>query len=115
MREHEWVETVGMAVTVCDAAGIIVAMNERSARTFAKSGGKALIGTSALDCHPEPARSKLVALLREGRANTYTIEKKGRRWLIHQAPWFRDGAFAGFVEVSVPLPEGMPHFVRDAG
>jgi transcriptional regulator with PAS, ATPase and Fis domain len=114
MGGHDWVETVEMAVTVCDAAGIIVAMNERSARAFANSGGKALIGTNVLDCHPEPARAKLAALLREGRADTYTIEKRGRRWLVHQAPWFRDGVFAGLVEVSVPLPEQVPHFVRDA-
>lgn len=115
MTGHEWVESVAMAVTVCDATGIIVAMNERSARTFAASGGRALIGTNALDCHPEPARTKLAAMLREGRPNTYTIEKQGRRKLIHQAPWHRDGVFAGFVEVSIPLPETMPHFVRDGG
>jgi PAS domain-containing protein len=113
MDGHEWVETAGVAVTVCDAAGTIIGMNERAARVFAKDGGRALVGTSVLACHPQPARAKLEALLREGRANTYTIERRGRRTLIHQTPWFRDGVFAGLVEISFPLPETVPHFVRD--
>jgi PAS domain-containing protein len=114
MDGHEWVESLDAAVTVCDAAGTILEMNERAARVFAKDGGRALIGTNVLECHPEPARAKLAALLREGRANTYTIEKDGRRTLIHQAPWYLDGAFAGLVEISFPLPAAVPHFVRDA-
>jgi transcriptional regulator with PAS, ATPase and Fis domain len=115
MGGHEWVDTVDMAVTVCDAAGTITEMNERSARAFAKNGGRALIGTDVLACHPEPSRTTLAGMLRDGRPHTYTVEKQGRRKLIHQAPWYRDGVFAGLVEVSIPLPEGMPHFVRDGG
>jgi hypothetical protein len=44
--------------------------------------------------------------------NVYTIEKDGRRKLIYQSPWFRDGEFAGFVELSLPLPDDMPNYVR---
>jgi transcriptional regulator with PAS, ATPase and Fis domain len=112
MDEREWVTSVDMAVTVCDATGMITEMNEQSERLFAKRGGRALVGTNALDCHPEPARSKLAALLRDGRPNTYTIEKQGRRTLIHQAPWYQDGVLAGFVEISFSVPEALPHFVR---
>jgi transcriptional regulator with PAS, ATPase and Fis domain len=115
MGGHEWVDTVDMAVTVCDADGIIIEMNERSAQAFAGHGGRELIGSNVLDCHPEPSRTKLAGLLRDGRPNTYTIEKGGHRTLIHQAPWQRDGVFAGFVEISIPLPESTPHFVRDGG
>ena len=115
MGGQEWVTTVDMAVTVCDAAGTITEMNERAAQGFAKQGGRALVGTNVLDCHPEPSRSKLAAMMREARPNTYTVEKGGRRKLIHQAPWFRDGVFAGFVEISIALPEALPHFVRDGG
>ena len=32
-------------------------MNEQAAKAYATQGGKALIGTNLLDCHPEPARS----------------------------------------------------------
>ena len=112
MDEREWVTSVDMAVTVCDATGAITEMNERSAHLFAKRGGRALIGANVLDCHPEPARSKLAAMLQNGRPNTYTIEKRGRRKLIHQAPWYRDGVLAGLVEISIALPAELPNFVR---
>ena len=46
------------------------------------------------------------------RTNAYTIEKKGRKKFIYQAPWFRDGRYAGFVEISMEIPFDMPHFVR---
>ena len=34
------------------------------------------------------------------------------RKLIYQSPWYRDGAYAGFVELSLEIPAEMPHFVR---
>ena len=34
--------------------------------------------------------------------------------LIYQAPWYRDGAYAGFVELSLVVPFELPHFVRGA-
>jgi PAS domain S-box-containing protein len=113
MSAHAWVDSIDAAVTVCDTEGVILEMNDRSARMFGMQGGKALIGSNLLDCHPEPARSKLRLIMEQRRANTYTTEKQGRRKLVHQAPWYRDGAYAGLVEIVLPLPEGMPHFIRD--
>ena len=101
------------AVTVCDRHGIITEMNEKSASTFEADGGRALVGTNLLDCHPEPSRSKVADLLAHPRVNAYTIEKRGVRKLIYQAPWFRDGTFQGLVELSLEIPEFMPHFVRE--
>ncbi len=112
MSEHEWVREFPGAVTVCDPAGRILEMNDRSAEAFAGEGGRALIGRSLLDCHPEPARTTLRGMLEAGRANVYTIEKAGRRKLIYQVPWTRDGRYAGFVELGLEIPEQMPHFVR---
>jgi hypothetical protein len=112
MDEHDWVRTFPGAVTVCDRGGIILEMNERSVAVFAEDGGAALIGTNALDCHPEPSRGKLVAMLASGRTNVYTIEKSGVKKLIYQAPWYRDGACAGFVELSLEIPFELPHIVR---
>jgi len=114
MNPHQWVEEFPAAVTVCDCAGIILAMNARAAESFKEDGGRALIGTNVLDCHPEPARTTLGDLLRSGRRNVYTIEKRGIRKLIYQSPWFENGRYAGFVELALELPEVMPHFVRDA-
>ncbi len=114
MKEHEWVRAFPGAVTVCDREGVILEMNERSVAVFADDGGAALIGTNVLDCHPEPARATLAGLLATGRTNVYTIEKAGVKKLIYQAPWYREGEYAGFVELSLEIPFEMPHFVRGA-
>ena len=112
MSPHAWIQEFAGSVTVCDREGIILEMNEAAARGFAADGGKALIGTNALDCHPEPARSKMKQLLQTQGRNVYTIEKKGVKKLICQAPWYQDGQYAGFVELSLEIPAAMPHFVR---
>ena len=114
MNDHPWVREFGAAVTVCDTEGIILEMNDRSARMFREQGGRALLGSNVLDCHPEPSRTKLRLLMAGRQPSTYTTEKSGRRKLIHQAPWYRDGEYAGFVEIVLALPEAMPHFVRDS-
>jgi len=108
----DWAKEVPYAVTICDPIGIIIDMNDRSALTFETDGGRKLIGTNLLDCHPEPARSKVVELLREQKSNTYTIEKKGVKKIIVQTPWFENGKFGGLVELSIVLPGNMPHFIR---
>lgn len=113
MSDHLWWETIPAAVTVTDAAGIIVAMNERAKETFAADGGAGLIGRSVFDCHPEPARTRTRQLYETMEPNHYTIEKDGRKKVIHQIPWYREGAFAGVVEISIPIPETMPHQKRD--
>lgn len=107
-----WVRTFPGAITIVDAHGVILDMNDKAAEGYAADGGRALVGRNLLDCHPEPARSKLDAMLREGRGNVYTIEKRGVRKLIHQSPWFENGRFAGLIELSLELPAAMPHFVR---
>jgi len=108
-----WIREFPAAVTVCDRDGIILEMNDKSARTFASDGGYDLVGRNLLDCHPEPARTKLVGMLAGGRPNTYTIEKNGLKKLIHQTPWFRDGRYAGFVEFSFEIPVDLPHHLHD--
>jgi len=112
MDRNSWVEDFPGAVTVCDEKGTIIEMNMRSARTFAEDGGAALIGKNVLDCHPEPARSRLAEIMAGRRTNVYTIEKNGAKKLIYQAPWFRDGEYQGFIELSLEVPFEMPHFVR---
>jgi len=112
MQSMEYFKGAPFAVTVCDAEGIIVYMNDKSQLTFASYGGAGLIGRSLLECHPEPARSRLAALLAEQKSNAYTIEKNGLRKLIYQSPWYAEGAFAGLVELSLEIPEDMPHFKR---
>jgi transcriptional regulator with PAS, ATPase and Fis domain len=109
---HAWVHEFPAAVTVCDREGIILELNARAAKTFEKDGGMRLIGSNVLDCHPEPARTKMQELLETGEKNVYTIEKNGIKKLIYQSPWYQDGVYAGFIEISLEIPFEMPHFVR---
>jgi len=109
----DWTKEFPGAITVCDAEGRILAMNDRSAESFASDGGAGLVGANVLDCHPEPSRSKVEGLLKSGKTNVYTIEKGGRKKLIFQAPWFRDGVLSGLIELSLDIPWDMPHFNRD--
>jgi uncharacterized protein YndB with AHSA1/START domain len=111
---HPWVAEFTGAVTVCDRHGVIIAMNAKSAATFAGEGGFALMGSNLLDCHPEPSRTLVAELLASPRVNAYTIEKRGVHKVIYQAPWFEAGVFAGLVELSLEVPATMPHFVRDS-
>jgi transcriptional regulator with PAS, ATPase and Fis domain len=113
MSGQEWVKGFPGAVTVCDTEGRIIEMNDKSLKDFAADGGAKLIGTNVLDCHPEPSRSMLKKMMDERRANVYTIQKKGKKKLIYQAPWHKDGIYAGFVELSLELPWDLPHFNRD--
>ena len=112
-HNHPWVHELPCAVTVCDTAGTIISMNRASAATFEKDGGEDLLGRNVLDCHPEPSRTQLAAMLADGGTNIYTIEKGGRRKMICQLPWYENGCFAGLVELSLVLPDHVPHFKRD--
>ena len=112
MNQHDWRKQFPAAVTVCDCKVVILEMNDRAAQTMEQDGGYSLIGKNLLDCHPEPARSKVQQLLDSCEKNVYTIEKNGVKKLIYQSPWFEDGQYAGFVELSLEIPFEMDHFVR---
>lgn len=101
------------AITVCDTEAIILYMNERSVSTFEKYGGADIIGTSLFEYHHGPSAVKLRELLDTQTKNAYTIEKNGIRKMIYQSPWFKDGKFAGLIELSLEIPMKMEHFVRE--
>ena len=113
MSIPDWSTELPIAITVCDKDGVILEMNERSRETFAADGGEKLIGTNVLDCHPEPSRSQLADMLASGKRNIYTIEKHGVKKLIAQLPWYDRKKYAGFVELSIELPNELPHRVRE--
>ena len=98
------------AVTVCDNDGIIIYMNDKAKETFARHGD--LIGKSLIPCHNERSRAIIANLLASGGSNSYTIEKNGVRKMIYQTAWRENGEVAGLVEISMVIPEDMPHYVR---
>jgi len=111
--KNSWVKEFPGAITVCDPDGIILEMNDKAAESFQEDGGRALIGKNVLDCHPESARSKLQHLMDERQVNVYTVEKNGLKKLIYQSPWYKNGEYAGFLEISLEIPFELSHFVRD--
>jgi transcriptional regulator with PAS, ATPase and Fis domain len=113
MKHYYWAHEFPGAVTISDVHGTLLEMNEKAAESFAGDGGMDLIGSNIFDCHPEPARSQLKELYKTHKINAYTIEKHGKKKLIYQAPWFNQGQFAGYVELSREIPFDMPHFIRD--
>lgn len=113
MPDNRWTDRIAVAITVTDADGIITEMNPASIATFAADGGAGLIGRDVLACHPEPARTKLASMFKDRQPNHYTIRKNGQKKIIHQLPLFDNGRFAGYVEISIPIPDHLPHFDRD--
>ena len=108
----DYFKEVNLAVTICDKEGKILEMNDKSRKTFLKPGQEDLIGKNVLDCHPEPAHSLLADMLQNPRTNVYTIEKKGVKKLIYQTPWYVEGEFMGFMELSMEIPFEMNDCVR---
>ncbi len=112
MGDRGLVLEMPVAVTICDARGRIAGMNGASARMYGKFGGRKLVGRSLFDCHPGQARRELRRLLRSRRVNVYTIQRRGRKRIVIQAPWYRRGRFEGYVELNAAFPAEAPHFVR---
>ena len=110
---HEWIKQFPAAITVCDKDGTVIDMNDKACATFADHGGAALIGTSLYDCHKPASVAIIKNMLASGNNNIYTIRKNGRKKLICQQPWYRDGEVGGLVEISLELPDDMPHHERD--
>ena len=109
-----WMDEDVAAITICDLQGIVIYMNERSRKSFAKYDDNGdMTGSSLIECHPEPSRTKLLSMLNEPQVNIYTIEKKGIKKIIRQSPWYKDGVVSGVVEMSFEIPEVMVHHVRE--
>ena len=55
---------------------------------------------------------RIADLLATGGSNAYTIQKNGVKKMIYQTAWKENGEVAGLVEISMIIPEEMPHYVR---
>ena len=83
MSEHEWIKEFPAAITVCDATGVLLEMNDRAAKTYANDGGYELLGKNMLDCHPE-----------FGARQDGTIAGRAREErLLHREEWHQEADF----------------------
>jgi len=112
MDEKTWFDNLPVEVVVCDAQGVLIAMNEQASLGCAKYGGKSLIGRHIAEFHPERAQPKIAALLADPRPDTRITERRGRPLLIHQSPWFVDGEYRGFMTIKMLLPDDIPPTLR---
>ena len=106
-----WAEDMNCAVTVCDKQGIVVYMNKKSRETF-NTNGRDMMGQCMIPCHNPQSQAKIANMLATGESNSYTILKNGQKKLIYQTPWRVNGEVMGLVELSMVIPEDMPHFIR---
>ena len=107
----DWAEQLHCAVTVCDTEGKVIYMNEKSRETFNKDG-KLMIGQNLFPCHKERSQQMIRNMMETDTINAYTITKNGQRKMIYQTPWKVDGKVAGMVEISMVIPDEMPHYQR---
>ncbi len=106
----EWAKELNCAVTVCDTEGVIIYMNDKAKATFASHGN--MVGKSLMPCHNDRSRAIIHDMLETGGSNCYTISKGGLRKMIYQTAWKEDGQVKGLVEISMEIPEEMPHYNR---
>lgn len=109
----EFGNTIPAAFTICDNDGKIIYMNEKAAKFFEANGGYDLIGKSVYDCHNEKSKQIIKDLIDNEKEYIYSIEKKGKKKLIYQAPWYKNNKMSGLIELIIELPDKVPHFVRE--
>jgi transcriptional regulator with PAS, ATPase and Fis domain len=114
MDNHQWVETINISAMATDSSGDVIDMNAAAAEIFKGDGGRNLMGKNLADCHSPQSNVIIERLTKKGETNVYTIEKKGKKKLIYQTPWYLpNGSVGGLVELSIVLPPEIPHFSRD--
>lgn len=113
-NSYDWAKELPCAVTVCDTEGTIIYMNDKSIEVNVKDGSGSIVGKNLKDCHSEKSWKMIQHLIATEGTNTYTIYKEAQKVkkLIYQTSWFKDGKIGGLVELSIELPENMPHFIR---
>lgn len=113
MSENKWVQEFPAEIMVCDKDGIIIGMNAEAEELFKDDGGGRLLGENALECHPSEARNKFEHMIVKRLSNVLISQENGQRRLYYQAPWYENGHFAGFVEISFEVPDEIPLQIHD--
>jgi hypothetical protein len=111
-KAGEWIASYPAEIMVCDEAGTILEMNDTAIRMYEREGGAAMIGSSVIAHHHEPARTQLMTAIDQRRHIIYTTEQAGLKKLVSIAPWYRAGRYAGFALIVLDLPASIPNIVK---
>lgn len=106
-----WEKYFSSSVIVCDKELNIVFLNEKAKLLFNERDSA--VGRNLLDCHNEESNKKIREIRETLKPNIYTIEKAGIKKLIYQSPLIKNKEFSGIVELSLEIPDAIPHFKRD--
>ena len=79
MHENNWYKVFPGAITVTDAEGAIIEMNDASADMFKKDGGYEIMGRNAITCHPPRTQEKVRKIYETQSKNIYSITKNGKK------------------------------------
>jgi hypothetical protein len=109
MEQDLWFKAFPGSITITNAKGMILQMNDKAAESYRDGGGHALVGKSAIGCHEEPVRQTVQRMYDEPAMRIYTTRENGQNILVTHAPFFSDGEFMGIVELVIELPEVIPH------
>ena len=110
MEHIDFYKGLNLAITVSDKNGEVIYQNDSSLEVNGDARGRNL-----KQCHNERSWQMIRHMIDDNATNAYTISKKGKRKLIYQTPWYEDDAkqiVGGLVELSIILPEELPHYDR---
>jgi hypothetical protein len=110
--KETWMAAFPAEIIVCDTDGIILEMNETAVGLYRKEGGAALIGHNVFDHHPQSIKEHVKTIATRQEKVIYTTEKGGRKTLVCIAPWFNEKNYAGFVLMTLGLPEKMENILK---
>lgn len=114
MGSETWVQSFPAEIIVCDSEGIILDMNDVAIGFYEREGGRAMIGKNVFDHHVEPVRTRVKRLIDRREKIIYTTEKNGNKKLVTIAPWLQETKYAGFVLITIDLPEEISNINKDA-
>lgn len=110
MEITDFFKGLNVSITVSDTEGNIVYMNDKSIEVNGDARGRNL-----MKCHKPESQRIIEHLLNDAATNVYTVQKGPVKKLIYQTPWYSDDAkktVGGLVELSIVLPDDIPHHVR---
>ena len=103
-----WADDTNCAVTVCDTEGVVIYQNKQSISVNGSIAAKA-----CSPCHNERSKGIIARILEKGDTNALHHREKRDPQNDLQTAWRReDGTVGGIIELSMPIPAEMPHYVR---